>query len=194
MRNHTFQFLWSKSIRRYTHLDIWSYVIVGVGKQWSIRLLSSCLILELEVHRASKWERKMGVQWKEQGRCAAAITGAKSLEDGVIPVPVHTASALGGMVWVSAFGHEAKHISVPGVRAAEGGYRGRLSNVCPATHHTQRWNWVSDNVSKLQNGCCFMSTLQMSWKNLSCPLLWEIERKVDTLQNCHTPIFFPSIS
>ena len=34
-------------------MQIRSYVIVGVGKQWSIRLLSSCLILELEVHRAS---------------------------------------------------------------------------------------------------------------------------------------------
>ena len=79
------------------HIQIRSYVIVGVGKQWSIRLLSSCLNLELEVHRASKWEGKMGVQWKGQGQCAAAITGAKPLEDGVIPVPVHTALPL--VVW-----------------------------------------------------------------------------------------------
>lgn len=46
------------------------------------------------------------------------------------PVPVLAASALGGVEWVSVFGHGAKHTPSPGVRAAEGGSRGRQSRCC----------------------------------------------------------------
>lgn len=177
------------------HTQIRSYVIAGAGKAavfvsdpgaWSPQ--------SKQVGRQAGvgWGWGWGVHWEEQGQCAATITELSPWEDGVIPAPVHIASTLGGMVWLSAFGHEAKHTSGSGVRAAKGGYKGRLSTACLATHFTQRWNWISDHVYKLQNDCCFTATLQVSWKNLSCPLLWEIERKVDTLQNYHTPIFFSS--
>lgn len=57
--------------------------------------------------------------------------------DGLEPALDLVASALGGEVWASAFGHGAQHTAGPGVIAAEGGFRGRQSRCGLMGPHTR---------------------------------------------------------
>lgn len=54
----------------------------------------------------------------------------------------------------------------------KGGYRGRWNTACCHCITPRDEAVISENVYKLQNGCCLTSTLQISQKNLSYPFLW----------------------
>lgn len=83
-------------------------------------------------------------------------------------------------MWVSAFDHRVKHAPGSRVREAEGRSRGKQSVAgLDSTSHQEMKLQISDHVYKLQNGYYLTVSPQITHKNLFCPLLCEIERKVD---------------
>lgn len=160
----------------------------------SARLLSLHLILELEAQRTSRWEDKMGVQWEEQGQGAATNMSwapwAQSDTSTCSNCPCPWWCGVGDCLQSWGQTHICPGSQSSWRRTGEGW---ALPAPAAATSHRETKLWVSEPIP-VRNGCCFTSTLQVSHKNLSRLLLWEIERKVVTLENYHAPIFFSSLS
>lgn len=119
---------------------------------YTIRLLSTCLMLEIEIHRAGIWERKMDVQRKNTNKLRPQQAKLKAV---LVLLPAML------VVWITckswALAMELTTHSWPGVRARRAWEKrssGRCSQ-CRPQHIFHQWGgWRGQRVQLTEIPLC----------------------------------------